>query len=799
MTTLLLAGAVILAPPGSAMPVMQADSGQGALRGTVRQADGATPVAGALVEVRSGDFHVRVRTGRDGHYRVDDVPAGWVTVSAGRQGFRATDLRVRVPEGRTVAVHFDLRLDPVVLPTLHVEGLPAPNPVTGDAELGGRLAVARANPGSPRIEALKSGALGGTGMARTVRRVARPDPADPSLLYFRGGTAPFKQVLLDGAPVQTPFHMGGLLSSYPEGVLASSDLRSGGAPVRLGGGLFYTLDLETRSPEGEDFRSAGSVDMIGARARTEGEVGGGSYLLSARSLYGQRPMGGSAVTRGRDYSDLVGRLSWGEPGSSRVSATGFWNREVVPLDESASPRLAEWGNAAGSVRFTVGEGRARLEGTAATGEFESEIPLAIKGFSGAAARLREGRAVLRWVDGWSDVTVEVGAEVRRKARRVAFLGPDGTPRATLEQSARRAGGFLGATWRPTPGVSLRAGLRGDYYTPYEGSKFSPRGSARFRVGEHTSIRVSGGRVNQLVAAPLADTVRSPSSPPSREEADQPTPIPAAAPLRPGTADHVTVRFEHEHDRALTFGLEGQFKAIHDLADGFFAQSVDPARRSLGGASPETALRAAGIVPAVNGAGPNSGSRSGAEPDLYSSGMDLWLDWSNEHLATWGTYSLTWLWSRDDREAVSDRFAARQVLTGGAQVRLPGDLRVTLEAAGSWGLPFTPVPAPEPQVATSVTPSGAGGGPGLRRNHGEHRVASDQQSPFFRLDARLERSWSTTIFGLEARLTPYAAVLNVLDRDDALFYRLPTGGSGLEPVTAVPLLPMVGIRWETGDS
>lgn len=796
MTALLLAGALALVPPTSEAPVAPADSATGVLRGTVRQADGATPVAGALVEVRAGEFNVRVRTGRDGRYRVEDVPAGWVTVSAGRQGFRGTDLRVRVPEGRTVAVHFDLRLDPVVLPTIRVEGLPAPEHVTGDTELGGRLAVARANPGSPRIEALKSGALGGSGMARTVRRVVRPDPADPSLLYFRGGTAPFKQVLLDGAPVQTPFHMGGLLSSYPEGVLSRSDLRSGGAPVRLGGGLFYTLDLETRSPEDDAFRTAGSVDMVGARTRAEGSVGDGSYLLSARSLYGEQPIGGPAVTRGRDYSDVVGRLSWGEPGSTGISATGFRNREAVPLDETANPRLAEWGNAAGSVRFTVGEGRARLEGTAATGEFESEIPLAIRGFSGASARLREDRAVLRWVDGWSDLAVEAGAELRRKARRVAFRGLDGTPRATLEQSARRAGGFLEATWRAAPGVSLRAGLRGDYYTPYDGTKFSPRGSARFQMGEHTSVQVSGGRVNQLIAAPLADTVSGPPSP-AAEQTEEPTPIPAAAPLRPGTADHLTVRFEHEHDRALSFGLEGQFKAIHGLAEGFFAQSVDPARGSLEAATPETALRAAGIVPAVGPADSNGGSSSSVEPDLYSSGMDLWLDWGNEHVAAWGTYSLTWLWSRDSREAVSDRFAARQVLTAGTEVRLPGDLRATLEAAGSWGLPFTPVPAPEPQVATSLVPSGRGGVRGPLMNHRQGGPPADERSPFFRLDARIERSWSTTFFGLDARLTPYAAVLNVLDRDDALFYRLPTAGSGLEPVTAVPLLPMVGIRWETG--
>lgn len=781
MAALLVAGALALTPPVSAAPAPP-DSGQGVLRGTVRQADGSTPVAWAVVEVRRGSYRERVRTDGDGRYRVDDVPAGWVTVSAGRQGFRGTKLRVRVPEGRTVSVHFDLRIDPVEMPALRIEGLPAPELATGRSADEGGLTVARANPGSPRIEALRAGALGGSGMARTVRRVVRPDPSDPSLLYFRGGTTPFKQVLLDGAPVQTPFHMGGLLSSYPTGVLATSDLRSGASSARLGGGLFYTLDLRTRSGGDGGYEAAGQVDLLGARARAEGGAAGGSFLVSGRTLYGDRPLGRSGSPVGqRGYSDLVARAEWGEDDGSRVAVTGFWNRETVPLDETASPRRAEWGNRAGSVRFTLGEDRSRLEGTVASGRFQSDIPLTIEGFASAEASLRQDRARLRWLDGWSDLIVEFGAEVRRKARRVAFLGTDGTPRVTLAQSARRIGGFAEAGWQASEAIHLRLGLRGDYYSPYDGFETSPRFSTRIRFDDHTSLRVSAGRANQLIAAPQVDSTAGGG------DGTEP-PIPAAAPLVPGTADHVTVRFEHRHDRDLRFGLEGQFKSIHDLADGFFAQSVDPARSSSGTDRP--GARAA----AEPGTARTS---SGAPPDLYSSGLDLWLNWRDSGLSAWGTYSLTWLWSRSSGERLSERFAARQVLSAGTEFGLPGGLDATLEAAGSWGLPFTPVPAPEPQVSTSV---GSAAGLAARAATGSGSPAStgdDRRSPFFRLDARLERTWTTRIAGTEARLTPYAAVLNVLDRNDALFYRLPSGGDELEPVTAIPLLPVVGLTWETG--
>lgn len=785
MTSLLLAGAIALAP----LPTAPADSGQGVLEGTVRQADGSTPVAGATVVVRQGEYEERVQTGREGRYRVGGVPTGWVTVSAGQQGYRGADLRVRVPENRAVSVHFDLRLDPVVLPTLTVRGLPSPDPVVYPMGKTGSMEVFRANPGSPHIEALKSGALGGSGMARTVRRVVRPDQADPSLLYFRGGTAPFKQVFLDGAPVHTPFHMGGLLSAYPRGVLASSNLRSGGTAARLGGGLFYTLDLRSRSPDGpEAFGTGGRVDMLGARARAYGSVGEGNYLLSGRSLYGGTSTGSRSLSQGRDYSDFMGRVAWGEEGGTRVAATGFWNREAVPLVGGSSPRMAEWGNAAGSMRFTVGSGRSRLEGLVASGRFDSEIPLAIKGFSGASADLQQDRALLRWVDGWSGLLVEAGAEVRRKSRRVAFRGTDGpNPLVTLSQSARRGGGFAEATWHAVPGLTVRAGLRGDLFSPFEELRLAPRASAQVRVGSHSTLEVSGGRRHQLISTPLADSTRGDGS-----QDEETTPIPAASPLEPGTADHLVVRFEHSHDRALTFGLEGQFKKIHGLADGFFAGKVDAARASVPGA--ELLPRSSGTPTAnLQAAATGGGTVVGADTDLYASGVDVWLDWSSSRLAAWGTYSLTWLWSRTGGNSVSERFAARQVLTAGTEIRLPGELRATLEAAGTWGLPFTPVPAPEPQVSGSLVPTRA------RAATTADLQLDDQTSPFFRLDARLERSWSTTVLGTEATLTPFAAVLNVLDREDALFYRLPSAGSDLEPVTAIPLLPMVGIKWGTGGT
>jgi hypothetical protein len=67
------------------------------------------------------------------------------------------------------------------------------------------------------------------------------------VLYVRGGAADLKLVLLNGAPVYAPFHIGGLINALDADVLRSANLYVGGAPARYDGGLSYVMEMETRS------------------------------------------------------------------------------------------------------------------------------------------------------------------------------------------------------------------------------------------------------------------------------------------------------------------------------------------------------------------------------------------------------------------------------------------------------------------------------------------------------------------------------------------------------------------------
>lgn len=757
----------ILAAALLVLPCAEPDTGTAELRGRVRDATARAAVAHAVVEVRGDDRSLRrARTGRDGRYRLRGLPTGWLTVTVRHQGYRESRVRVRVSPGQCLDVDFTVELDPVDLPALQVAALPAGGRVEAPAAGSGDRLEGGVGPGSPRLEALRTTPLGGSGMGRAVRRSLRQQPADPSVLYLRGTTAPFKQILLDGAPVQTPFHLSGLLAAHPRGVLGSSRLRSGGPSPRFGGGLLYTLDLETRSPA-EETRAAGSVDLLGTTARASGPLADGAYLASVRALHPGRDLGRGSDLEGRRYSDGLVRLSAGGEDGLRGAVTGFWNRASTPLTVAGETSTeADWSNRAGSARVATGSRAVGWRGTAAASRYRSGLPLRDAAADRVTAVVDEQRLVLRREQRRGELEWEAGGGMRRKAQRLAFVGdaPEGAGEGT--GAAYRLGGFAAARWHVSEAVSLRGGLRSDYFSPDGTVRAAPRGAAILRVGTGTTVRLSAGRVHQLLAG--WSTVEEPATSPAVPEG------PASGPPEPRVAgaSRLELRLEHRDGEGLRLGTEGHFRHLEGVSPAalFDTVGVD----SAGAFRPMEADETAG--------------RQGARGGVFSSGLEVWGSWQEEGVRLWGNYSLTWLWGAPGTSGVSRRFAGRQVLSGGGEVGLPAGLRARASLSGSWGLPMTPLPV----TGTENLSTGAPASPDGSGTTGSATRA--ETSPYLRLDARVERDFDTRLFGGRVRLTPYAELINALDRENSLFHRVPAAGGGLQPVNPVPMLPVVGVSF-----
>ena len=274
---------VLQGPVGGVTPDGTAQDGGfpgGAVEGVVRTKDGTEvrPLPFAIVQATMPGKQRTILADSLGRYRIDALPQGIVRLRVSHVAHRSARLNVVIPDGETVSVDIDLEASPIAL---------RPVLVLADQTIRTRP-MAQIDVPLPSIEVIALGmsaGLGEAGLGEAAAALPGNDPVDPSdVLFMRGSTTDLKLVLLDGAPVYTPFHLGGLLSSFDPSTLGAAAFHTGGAPARYDGGLSYILDLRTRPPRRDRLHFRGGVDLISANIAAEGrlEPAGGLPLSRSR-------------------------------------------------------------------------------------------------------------------------------------------------------------------------------------------------------------------------------------------------------------------------------------------------------------------------------------------------------------------------------------------------------------------------------------------------------------------------------------------------------------------------------------
>ncbi|HEX7051815.1 MAG TPA: TonB-dependent receptor [Longimicrobiales bacterium] len=751
---LALTALAVLAPPQDPQP--------GMLRGRVLSAQTGAPVSYARVEVPDTPEPLATVADSAGRYVLRRVPAGLHRLRASRVGHAPLEIEVFVPPGQEVVLDLSLALRPVALP-----------PVTARANAGSTISdTTSAAP--PELAPATIHTIDATpGVAElglgTTLRTPSTEPADPSdVLYVRGAPADLKLVLLDGAPVYSPFHLGGLIPAFEPDVLRSADLYVGGAPARYDGGLSYVLDLETRAGRRNDFRVSGAADLVSGRLRLEGPLGErAGFLIGGRAVHGA---GAEWAVQGGfpyAYADGLGRVDVSIGEESALGLTGFWNHESVRLGTSRWPHAAaEWGNRSGSLRFNGPLAGGKVELTAAFGGYRARLPLDTTHqvpTDGTARRVRLNAELSR-TNGSTNIRYGVSYDRIAIAYRTQPASPaPATLRADASAVGEVAGAYVDVGWQPARALTLRGGLRTDVFAPGAKVRFAPRISAALLLSERAVLRLAAGRYRQFVRSPGPLVLPT-------EDAAKPL-VYTPPPLTLASASHVVLGLEQELADALRLGVEGFFKVFED-------------------------------VPVVVTSTGRDDEPSGARTELsraHASGVDLWLRRSRGRLTGWLGYSLSWIWTVDGGATASDLFSGRQMLSAGAAGPLGGHGRFSIRFAYGAGLPYSALAADDvmaPPPDGTFAPASVRAFSGVEMaNQTAPQLPDAPDEPYLRLDAEISRPWTTRWGGRTITITPYLKVLNALNRRDALFYHAGAAADGEpQPLAELPFLPVFGVEW-----
>lgn len=715
------------------------------IEGTVfgRFQGGVRALPFAVVEVSAAGTTRRTVADSVGAYRIAALPSGEVRLTANHPAHEAVGIGAFLRPGRTLTVDLELQASP-----LRLQGV--------DVATDGRrevrdvdpvdMPVARTDP-TVEVRLLEVGpGIAQSGMLGAVQGLPGQDPADPSdVLFMRGSTTDLKLVLLDGVPVFTPFHVAGLMRSFEPSVLSSADLLVGGAPARYDGGLTHILDLTTRRARRDRMHVAGSVDMMTASGAVElplGEKAGA--LVSARGLHdlGRAPLGGE---RPYGYRDILASID-GEPAEGHsLAVTAFDNAESVLLDFPVGSSDAIWKNRALSVRYDGEIGGARLNVTGGGSEYDAELPLRptprednpIPEPVLASAYSERYRLVGSAEWGHATSPNRVGLSYENLATSFSATTFSGDRSSANGGRTDVVGAFVEATRLVAPGVSVRAGLRGDLFGG-DDVRFGPRAAVFWDVGPAAMLTIAAGRYHQVALAPQGEVDESLT--------DFANEVPNTNGLLPvATADHVLLSLEQRLGEGVSLGLEGFWKRFEGL--------------------------------------------SGAEEAVLNSGVDLRILSARGASTFWLGYGLSWFWSPVDLTGRATDFSGRHLLSAGLAGPVAGRLNGEVRVAYGAGLPSTSLPFGSGQ-------SDALSAPQLETVSGSAVLPAPPVEPsFLRIDVELQALFEPVVAGRQWRVRPYLRVLNALDRRDALFYTYqPWRSSSVTPLAERPLLPILGVAF-----
>jgi hypothetical protein len=715
------------------------------VRGQVRSEGSGSPLRLATVEIVSANRVIQATTDASGAYVLRNVPSGRRVLRATHFDHAPLEIEVIVNSSNELVLDFGLELRPVKLPALTAQAMTFKSATD-------TVAVGAAALGQAEVKALEATpGVAELGLAEATRDVPGQQPTDPTdVLYVRGGIADLKLVLLNGAPVYAPFHLGGLINALDSDFMRAAQLYVGGAPARYDGGLSYVLDLETRAGRDGQSHAALALDLLGSRMIMEGPVtGGSSYLIGARAVHG---MGAEAFVDDPfpySYTDGLGRFDVGIFGG-QLTFTGFWNQETVRLDSLAGGNArAVWGNTAGSVRY-----RRRMLGsdasfTIAGGDFHTQLPV-----GGVRPIITDGtadraRAVAHFARTIGGVAVQYGASFERQEFEFrAWPRSAGRDSLLLHSDAAGevAGAYADAQWQIMPRLTVRSGMRADLFSISDELRFAPRVSATYLLTEHATLTLAAGRYRQfvrsssggIIGTPLPDTI-------------------APAPLAIAKATHLVVSLDQELGVGLRLGLEGYYKTFEDLpsSQGELAEA---------------------------------------------SGVELWVRRATGRYRGWLGYSLAWVWTVDEPQRPTANFAGRQLLSAGASGPLLGSGAFDVRVSYGAGLPFTAIPEPEASAPVFGLRPGSPGLsaaliPGTSPDDPQRDpIPPDEQ--YLRVDAQIAHTFITAVHGFDFELKPYLKVLNALGRRDALFYHFDRSQQDPQAraVAALPVLPIIGLEW-----
>jgi hypothetical protein len=492
-----------------AAPVLAQD---GTVQGRIRDEEGA-PVFGAFVTLFRGDgTALGTASDRLGQFRLSNVPPGEYTLRVAALGYTEHGASVSLAPGGTVELEVSVERVALELQGISVEAAASRERARFEETAGATvrelaLAEVRAVPGFIETDPIRA--------VEVLPGVVSTSDFSASF-HVRGGSQDQNLILLDGVPVFSPFHLGGLFSVFNADMIDRVELQSGGFAAEHGGRVSSVLEIETDAGQG-GFGVASGVSLLATRVAAGGRLPG-----AAADALGHSSVRWRASAR-RSYFDVLLKPAFEFPyhlqdfqfflegwsrGGDRLSLTAYSGRDVLDLtrlDASDFPLRIDWdwGNDLVGLRWThARSGGGSLD--VRTNFSRYGTGLSFPDFADTEFSSRIQQAQVR-VDLDTRPTARIGVQLGGSVERLSYrnrFASGGTEFVGGEGEGTLLGLYAQTRWSVPTRWLVEAGVRFDGWSPDPGeetAELAPRLAVkRFLAGGDVALKLALGRYTQFV-------------------------------------------------------------------------------------------------------------------------------------------------------------------------------------------------------------------------------------------------------------------------------------------------------------
>ncbi|MDH3206096.1 MAG: TonB-dependent receptor [Gemmatimonadota bacterium] len=482
------------------------------VQGRVRDDEGAA-VSGVLVTV-ARDSAVVAGTDTDplGSFRISSLSLGTYTLRVFGLGYAEhTEQLVLEPEG-TINLEVVLARQAIELQGISIEAAATRERMRFE-ELGGATvrelnrAELRAVPGVAEADPIRA--------VEVLPGVVSTSDFSSSF-HVRGGSQDQNLILLDGVPIFSPFHLGGLFSVFNVDLIDRVELQSGGFSAEHGGRVSSVLEIESDAGEGP-FRVDAGVSLLSSRAAV-----GGLVPSSVASALGQSSIRYRVSAR-RSYFDVLAKPflefpyhltdfqalveAW-SPSGDRFSITAYSGRDVLALTSVDDPDFPlrldwDWGNDLLGFRWTRPRaGGGSLDIRANVSRYGTGLGFPDFADTEFTSRIQQGQLRVDFdTRPTAQLSVQLGTSLERLSYRNRFA-TGGTVFGDGNGTGSLLGSYVQTRWSRPREWLIVAGLRFDGWRPDPGAwiaAVSPRLAVkRFFAGGDAAFKVAAGRYTQFL-------------------------------------------------------------------------------------------------------------------------------------------------------------------------------------------------------------------------------------------------------------------------------------------------------------